>query len=244
VSIQENFEDTAAGTQAVRRLLGGLPLAVELLLAGNESQFVAANSNTSWAHTSAKRLLDLAITVPALIFLAPLLALLALLISLDSPGPVLFRQKRLGYRGRPFDILKLRTMTVLEDGETIEQARRDDARTTRVGRWLRAFSLDELPQLINVIEGEMSLIGPRPHARAHDDFYARLIAGYPRRQDVKPGITGWAQIHGLRGATPTVDSMSRRVDFDVWYANHASFALDVKILLRTPLEVLRRRNAY
>jgi len=244
VSIQENFEDTVAGAQAVRRLLGSMPVAVELLLAGNESRFVAANSNKSWPHTSSKRLLDFAIAVPTLIFLAPLLALLALLIRLDSPGPVLFRQKRLGYRGRPFDILKLRTMTVLEDGETIEQARRDDARTTRVGRWLRAFSLDELPQLINVIEGNMSLIGPRPHARAHDDFYARLIAGYPRRQDVKPGITGWAQIHGLRGATPTVDSMSRRVDFDVWYANHASFALDVKILLRTPLEVLRRRNAY
>ena len=244
MSIQENFEDAAAGTQAVRRLLGSLPLAVELLLAGSESRFVAANSNRSWAHKSSKRLLDLAIAVPALIVTAPLLAVLALLIRLDSSGPVLFRQKRLGYRGRLFDILKLRTMKVLEDGETIEQARRDDARTTRVGRWLRAFSLDELPQLINVIKGEMSLIGPRPHARAHDDFYARLIAGYLRRQDIKPGITGWAQIHGLRGATPTVDSMSRRVDFDVWYANHASFALDVKILLRTPLEVLRRRNAY
>ena len=244
MSIQENFEAAAAGTQAVRRLLGSLPLAVELLLAGSESRFVAANSNRSWAHKSSKRLLDLAIAVPALIVTAPLLAVLALLIRLDSSGPVLFRQKRLGYRGRLFDILKLRTMKVLEDGETIEQARRDDARTTRVGRWLRAFSLDELPQLINVIKGEMSLIGPRPHARAHDDFYARLIAGYLRRQDIKPGITGWAQIHGLRGATPTVDSMSRRVDFDVWYANHASFALDVKILLRTPLEVLRRRNAY
>ena len=244
MSIQENFEDAAAGTQAVRRLLGSLPLAVELLLAGSESRFVAANSNRSWAHKSSKRLLDLAIAVPALIVTAPLLAVLALLIRLDSSGPVLFRQKRLGYRGRLFDILKLRTMKVLEDGETIEQARRDDARTTRVGRWLRAFSLDELPQLINVIKGEMSLIGPRPHARAHDDFYARLIAGYLRRQDIKPGITGWAQIHGLRGATPTLRHMSRRVDFDVWYADHASFALDAKILLRTPMEVVRPRNAY
>ena len=233
-----------AGTQAVRRMLDSLPSSVGLLLAGSESRFVAANSNQSWAHKSSKRLLDLAIAVPALIVLAPLLALLALLVRLDSPGPVLFRQKRLGYRGRPFDILKLRTMKVLEDGETVAQARPDDARTTRIGRWLRTFSLDELPQLINVVKGEMSLVGPRPHARAHDDFYARLIVGYPLRQDVKPGITGWAQIHGLRGATPTVDIMSRRVDFDVWYAHHASFGLDVKILLRTPLEVLRRRNAY
>ena len=244
MSIQENSEDTAAVTQAVRRLLGSMPVAVELLLAGNESRFVAANSNKSWAHTSSKRLLDLAIAVPALIFLAPFLALLALLIRLDSPGPALFRQKRLGYRGRPFDIFKLRTMRVLEDGETIAQARPDDARVTQIGRWLRASSLDELPQLINVIKGEMSLVGPRPHARAHDDFYARLIAGYPHRQDVNPGITGWAQVNGLRGATPTVDIMSRRVDFDVWYARHASFGLDLEILLRTPLEVLRRRNAY
>ena len=225
-------------------MLDSLPLSVGLLLTGSESGFVAANSNQSWAHKSPKRLLDLAIAVPALIILAPLLAFLALLVRLDSPGPMLFRQKRLGYRGRPFDILKFRTMRVLEDGEAIAQARPDDARTTRVGRWLRAFSLDELPQLVNVVNGEMSLVGPRPHARAHDEFYARLIAGYSRRQDVKPGITGWAQIHGLRGATPTVDSMSRRVDFDVWYANHANFALDMEILLRTPLEVLRRRNAY
>ena len=244
MSIQETSADMMASTQAGRRLLDSLPSSFGLLLAGCESRFVAANSNQSWAHGSSKRLLDLAIAVPALIVLAPLLALLALLIRLDSPGPALFRQKRLGYQGRPFDILKLRTMRVLEDGETIAQARPDDTRVTRVGRWLRTFSLDELPQLINVVKGEMSLVGPRPHARAHDDFYARRIVGYPLRQDVKPGITGWAQIHGLRGATPTIDIMSRRVDFDVWYAHHTSFGLDVNILLRTPLEVLRRRNAY
>ena len=135
-------------------------------------------------------------------------------------------------------------MRVLENGEAIAQARPGDPRTTRVGRWLRTFSLDELPQLVNVVKGEMSLVGPRPHALAHDALYARLIADYGLRQSIKPGITGWAQIHGLRGATPTVEAMSRRVDYDVWYADHASFALDFKILLRTPLEVLRRRNAY
>ncbi|MDE2162767.1 MAG: sugar transferase [Alphaproteobacteria bacterium] len=188
--------------------------------------------------------MDLFIAVPALILVAPLLVLLALLVRLDSTGSVLFRQKRLGHRGRPFAILKLRTMTVLEDGAAVVQAQRDDARTTRIGRWLRALSLDELPQLLNVIKGEMSLVGPRPHALVHDLHYARLIANYQRRQDVKPGITGWAQINGLRGATPTVEVMSRRVDFDVWYANHASLALDLKILFRTPFEVFRRRNAY
>ncbi len=208
-----------------------------------EVRFVAANGNEGWAHKPSKRLLDLAIAVPAFVFLAPLLAVVALLIRLDSPGPVLFRQTRLGYRGRPFKILKFRTMSVQEDGEIIVQARPGDRRTTRVGRWLRAFSLDELPQLFNVVIGDMSLIGPRPHAKAHDLFYARLIPGYRLRQEVKPGMTGWAQIHGLRGATPTVDLMAHRVDFDAWYANHASLCLDAQILLRTPLEVLRRRNA-
>ncbi|MGC9953051.1 MAG: sugar transferase [Rhizomicrobium sp.] len=244
MSIQENFADMVSGAQTVRRMLDRLPIGIEPLSVGSKTTFLAANSNKSWAHKSSKRLLDVAIAVPALIVLAPLLAFLALLIRLESPGPALFRQKRLGYRGRPFDILKLRTMKVREDGETVTQAHPDDARTTRIGRWLRTFSVDELPQLINVVKGEMSLVGPRPHARAHDAFYARLIADYQRRQNVRPGITGWAQVHGLRGATPTVDSMSRRVDFDVWYANHASFVLDLKILLRTPLEVLRRRNAY
>ena len=244
MSIHEPFTDVTSDALIVRRALEALSDTVAFLPPGSEARFVTANSNKNWAYTSSKRLLDLVIAVPVLIVLTPLLAFLALLIRLDSPGPVLFCQKRLGYRGRSFGILKLRTMRVLEDGETVTQARPDDTRTTRLGRWLRASSLDELPQLINVIKGEMSLVGPRPHAKAHDEFYGRLIANYPRRQDVKPGMTGWAQIHGLRGATPTVDIMSARVDFDVWYANHASFALDLKILLRTPFEVLSRRNAY
>jgi len=242
VSIQESFADMTE--EAVRHAPDRLASCIELLSADNAAEFVAANSDTNWAHNSAKRLLDLAIAIPALIFMAPLLAVLAILVRLDSPGPVLFRQKRLGYGGQPFDIFKFRTMTVMENGETIVQARRDDARTTRVGRWLRAYSLDELPQFFNVVKGDMSLVGPRPHACAHDEFYGRVIVNYSRRQEVKPGITGWAQVHGLRGATPTVGQMSRRVDLDLWYAEHASFALDAKILLRTPMEVLRSRNAY
>ena len=244
MSIHEQYSDVTADAHIVRRALQALSDTIAFLPPGSEARYVAANCNQGWAHQPFKRLLDLAIAVPVLILLAPLLAIIGLLIRLDSPGPVLFRQKRLGYRGQPFDILKLRTMRVLENGETITQASPDDARTTRLGRWLRTSSLDELPQLINVVKGEMSLVGPRPHAKAHDEFYSRLIANYPQRQNVKPGMTGWAQINGLRGATPTVDIMSRRVDFDVWYANHASFGLDVKILLRTPFEVLSRRNAY
>lgn len=191
-----------------------------------------------------KRALDLSIAVPALILLAPIMALFAILIRIDSSGPALFFQRRLGQGGKPFEIVKFRTMSVLEDGEDITQVRRDDKRVTPMGRWLRKSSLDELPQLINVIRGEMSLVGPRPHAVAHDRLFGVLIDNYQLRQSVKPGITGWAQVHGLRGETRTVDDMKERVAFDIWYARHASLALDLEILGRTPLEVLRQRNAY
>jgi len=191
-----------------------------------------------------KRALDLAVALPLLILLAPLLGAIALWIALDSKGPVFFRQTRTGLGGRVFDIVKFRTMTVLENGAHVVQAKENDPRVTRAGRVLRQSSLDELPQLLNVIAGTMSLVGPRPHALAHDAYYETRIAGYTLRQSVKPGITGWAQVHGLRGETPTLDSMKRRVIFDAWYAANASLGLDLEILIRTPFEVLRRRNAH
>ena len=190
-----------------------------------------------------KRMLDLTLSVVALVIALPVLVLVALLIRLDSRGPILFRQTRLGRNGRPFDIYKFRTMNVLENGDTIVQACENDKRITRVGAWLRTTSLDELPQLLNVIFGDMSLVGPRPHARAHDTYYAARIAEYELRQSVKPGITGWAQIHGLRGETKTVDDMRERVAYDIWYAKNARLSTDLRVLLRTPLEVLRSRNA-
>jgi exopolysaccharide biosynthesis polyprenyl glycosylphosphotransferase len=191
-----------------------------------------------------KRTLDLVIAIPLLVLLAPLMAVIALWIALDSQGPVFFRQTRRGLGGATFDILKFRTMTVLENGATVVQATQNDPRVTRAGRNLRKSSLDELPQLLNVIAGTMSLVGPRPHALAHDEHYVRLIDGYALRQSVKPGITGWAQVHGLRGETPTLESMKRRVLFDAWYAGNANLMLDIEILIRTPFEVLRRRNAH
>ncbi|MGH6871500.1 MAG: exopolysaccharide biosynthesis polyprenyl glycosylphosphotransferase [Rhizomicrobium sp.] len=191
-----------------------------------------------------KRALDLAIALPLLVVLAPVLGAIALWIAGDSEGPVLFRQTRRGLGGKPFEILKFRTMTVLENGASVVQATQNDPRVTAAGCVLRKTSLDELPQLLNVIKGEMSLVGPRPHALAHDDDYARRIEGYTLRQAVKPGITGWAQINGSRGETPTLDSMKRRVRLDAWYASNASLALDLEILARTPLEVLRGRNAH
>jgi putative colanic acid biosynthesis UDP-glucose lipid carrier transferase len=203
-----------------------------------------ANERRLGLRPAAKRSLDLLVAIPLLVLLAPLLAVLALVVRSDTAGPVLFRQTRLGLGGRPFDILKFRTMTVMENGDRVVQAQATDCRVTRSGKWLRRTSLDELPQLVNVIKGEMSLVGPRPHARAHDLHYGNLIANYGLRQAVKPGITGWAQINGHRGETATLEAMRNRVDFDVWYALNGSFALDLKILLRTPLAVLLGRNAY
>ncbi|MBS0275706.1 MAG: sugar transferase [Proteobacteria bacterium] len=197
-----------------------------------------------YAHSVTKRALDLALAVPALILLSPLMLILSVLIRAGSEGPAVFRQTRLGLNGAPFQILKFRTMTVLENGPAIKQAELNDARVTKVGAWMRRLSLDELPQLINVINGDMSLIGPRPHALAHDRYYGRQIAGYELRQNVKPGISGWAQVHGHRGATVTISRMRERLAYDVWYSRNATFALDVQIIVRTIGEVVSQRNAY
>jgi putative colanic acid biosynthesis UDP-glucose lipid carrier transferase len=203
-----------------------------------------ATVGIAYALSAAKRALDLAIAIPALLLLSPLLMLLAIAVSLESKGPAIFRQTRLGIHGAPFRILKFRTMTVLENGPVIKQAEIGDARITRFGAWMRRLSIDELPQLINVINGDMSLVGPRPHAMAHDRFYGHEITGYNLRQSVKPGISGWAQIHGHRGATVTVSRMRERLAYDVWYSRNATFALDLQIIFRTILEVFRQRNAY
>ena len=183
------------------------------------------------------------LSLAALLFLLPLLGLIVLAIKLDSRGPALFRQHRTGRHGKIFEIYKFRSMTVLEDGADVVQARVGDVRITRVGRVLRILSLDELPQLFNVLSGEMSLVGPRPHAVTHDEYYSERISHYRLRQQVKPGITGWAQINGARGATPRLSDMQARIDLDVAYVERKNFWLDLEILARTPLVVLSRRNA-
>lgn len=191
-----------------------------------------------------KRVTDLIGACLALAILAPLLALAAMAIKLDSPGPIFFRQHRCGFNGRTFLIRKFRTMHVLEDGPAIAQANRADPRVTRVGKWLRRASFDELPQLLNVLDGSMSLVGPRPHALAHDGEFDKLVRNYALRRRVKPGLTGWAQVHGCRGPSPTAVMVETRVQYDLWYIDNWSLRLDLAILLRTPLEVLRARNAY
>jgi Undecaprenyl-phosphate glucose phosphotransferase len=192
----------------------------------------------------AKRMLDLIAGLLALLLTLPALLLIAALIRLDSPGPVLFRQRRVGFNGRPFHIYKFRTMTTLDDGAVVQQAARGDARVTRVGRVLRKLSLDELPQLLNVLRGDMSLVGPRPHALAHDMEYRQAIALYAARHNMKPGITGWAQVNGWRGPTPELDLMIRRVEHDLWYVDHWSLWLDIKIMLLTIREAIDTKNAF
>jgi Undecaprenyl-phosphate glucose phosphotransferase len=180
-----------------------------------------------------KRVFDIFAASVGLLAISPMLLMVALIIKFDSPGPVLFSQLRTGYSGRTFRIVKFRTMNVLEDGDVIVQAKKNDDRVTRSGRWLRRTSIDELPQLFNVLWGDMSLVGPRPHALAHDVEYAKLIDRYELRFQVKPGITGWAQVNGFRGETETVDLMASRIDCDLWYISNWSLMLDLRTLIKT-----------
>jgi putative colanic acid biosysnthesis UDP-glucose lipid carrier transferase len=198
---------------------------------------------TSFEH-AAKRSIDLVLAGMALTVLLPLLTIVALAIKLDSPGPVLFRQQRCGFNGRGFQIYKFRTMSVLEDGPSIVQAQLGDKRFTRLGAWLRRTSIDELPQLVNVLNGSMSLVGPRPHAVAHDNEFDKIVRNYAFRRRVKPGLTGWAQVNGCRGPTPTAASIEQRVEYDLWYIDNWSLSLDIAILVWTPMELIRSHNAY
>ena len=191
-----------------------------------------------------KSIMDYSIATLALIGLAPVMILIALAIRLDSPGPVFFVQSRGGYRHRAIPVIKFRTMTVLEDGPVVVQAQRGDMRITRVGRFLRRTSLDELPQLFNVLHGELSVVGPRPHALAHDEYYGKIIKQYASRQKMKPGITGWAQVNGYRSETRDPELMLQRVKHDLYYIENWSPWLDLQILFRTVRVIFSDKNAY
>ncbi|KVZ76993.1 undecaprenyl-phosphate glucose phosphotransferase [Burkholderia ubonensis] len=191
-----------------------------------------------------KAVFDRLFAAAVLIATAPLLLAIALAVRLSSKGPVLFRQQRQGANGKTFTIIKFRTMRLHDDHDAVRQATRDDPRITRVGAFLRRTSLDEMPQFINVLRGEMSVVGPRPHALEHDDLYRKIVDGYIHRYRVKPGITGWAQIHGLRGETERVEKMRRRVEADLYYLRNWSFALDMRIVMATVLRGWTHSNAY
>jgi putative colanic acid biosynthesis UDP-glucose lipid carrier transferase len=195
--------------------------------------------------TVLKRAIDICASLLLLASLLPLMAVIAALVKFDTPGPVLFRQQRFGISKKPFKLYKFRSMRCAASNDpSVPQARRHDPRVTRIGRFLRRTSLDELPQLLNVLKGDMSLVGPRPHATLHDEKYAALIDGYVARHRVKPGITGWAQVHGWRGETDTLEKMQRRVEYDIYYMNNWSLRLDFEILFKTLAVVLGQRNAY
>ncbi len=192
----------------------------------------------------AKRASDVLLAGLILVAIAPLLAAIAFGVKLSSPGPVLFKQRRYGMDGREIVVYKFRSMRVCEDGAHVPQARRDDPRVTRFGAFLRRTSLDELPQFLNVLQGRMSVVGPRPHAVAHNELYRKLIGGYMVRHKVRPGITGWAQVNGLRGETERIEKMRQRIEYDLEYLRRWSLGLDLRIVLQTFLVLLRDRHAY
>ena len=196
------------------------------------------------ASSFGKRALDIAGALAALLLFLPLLCTIAMAIRLESGGPVIFRQRRTGHRGHIFTIYKFRTMTVAEDGDSIRHATQNDARVTPMGALLRKLSLDELPQFLNVLKGDMSMVGPRPHALAHDQHYGELIPTYPDRFRAKPGLTGLAQVNGLRGEIQDVRCMRDRVAADNLYIDSWSLGLDVAILAKTALIIFRDPQAY
>ena len=249
---------TSAELRDIEQAMRQTPLPVKLLPSSNFRSIIERRDSVlsgllhclelqraplSRSEQISKRALDLVGAAVALAILTPVLVIAALAIKLNSPGPVIFRQKRNGFDEVPFTIFKFRTMTVLEDGDVVVQASVGDARITPVGAFLRKTSIDELPQLLNVLRGDMSLVGPRPHAMVHDKAYRTIIGDYFKRHHVKPGMTGWAQVHGLRGETAKTSDMQRRVEYDLWYIDHWSLALECYILFRTAFS-LAGNKAY
>jgi putative colanic acid biosynthesis UDP-glucose lipid carrier transferase len=216
----------------------------ELYSATADYRIQAPAGSTSVATHPFKRLTDIVVAGSALLLFLPLLLVVMLVIRLESPGQAIFRQRRTGYRGQVFTILKFRTMTVTEDCAAVRQATKNDARVTEVGALLRKLSIDELPQLWNVLKGDMSIVGPRPHALAHDEYYGALIPTYAARFRAKPGLTGYAQVNGFRGEIRDTRCMSDRVAADNSYIEEWSPALDMAILFRTLPLIFKDPRAY
>ncbi|MFM9434216.1 putative colanic acid biosysnthesis UDP-glucose lipid carrier transferase [Janthinobacterium sp. CG_23.3] len=212
--------------------VGGMPV-----IAICESPFTGFNSMI-------KRGSDIILGGLIQVMLLPIMLVIAAAVKATSPGPIIFRQRRYGLYGEEIIVYKFRSMTVAEDGAKVVQATKNDQRVTKIGAFLRRSSLDELPQFINVLQGRMSIVGPRPHAVAHNEQYRKLIKGYMLRHKVKPGITGWAQVNGLRGETETLDKMEARVEYDLDYLRNWSLWLDIRIIFRTVKVVLARENAH
>ena len=220
-----------------------LPLLKVQKLGGTKLLLVHRKPIEGWSYIF-KAIMDYLFASIALVLFFPAMILIALFIKLDSPGPIFFLQRRHGYNHQPIRVLKFRTMTVMEDGDKVQQAQKEDKRVTKVGKFLRKTSLDELPQLINVLKGEMSLVGPRPHAMAHNHYYSEMIEKYANRHRVKPGITGWAQVNGHRGPTNKPEDMKKRAELDLHYIDNWSIWLDMKIIVMTPFYGFVGKNAF
>lgn len=238
------LQDSTVSTYFVpESLIFGMPgiqlreMAGKPVLASTETPFIGLAALP-------KRLLDLSGALFGLILLAPLLLIVATIVKLSSHGPVLFKQKRYGVFGKPINVYKFRSMIPSAPDAPVIQATAGDSRVTRFGKFLRQTSLDELPQLFNVLRGDMSLVGPRPHAVEHNELYRKLVSGYMLRHKIKPGITGWAQVNGFRGETETLEKMQKRIDYDLYYIQHWSIWLDFIILWRTARVLFGDKNAY
>ena len=226
-------------TDIVARAVDSVPSADEPAVRG-----LLAAETADLDGSFSKRAIDIMGALAALLLFLPLLLCIAMAVRLESGGPVIFKQRRTGHQGRIFTIYKFRTMTVAEDSGNVRQATRDDTRVTAVGAVLRKLSLDELPQFLNVLKGDMSLVGPRPHALAHDDYYGDLIPAYADRFRAKPGLTGLAQVNGLRGEIQDLRCMRNRIAADNLYIDSWSWGLDIAILAKTALIIFRDPHAY
>jgi putative colanic acid biosynthesis UDP-glucose lipid carrier transferase len=244
VAAIQALNDSTATTYLVPDLLLSDLLGSRWIMLGNTPLIVINDHPFYGGWWALKKIEDLVLGTLILFLILPVMLVIALAIKLTSKGPILFKQRRHGLNGEVIRVYKFRTMTTLDDGDVVVQATKEDTRITPIGKFLRRYSLDELPQFINVLQGTMSIVGPRPHAVAHNDYYRELINGYMQRHKVKPGITGWAQVNGLRGETETLDKMQARVQFDIYYINHWTLGLDLKIIFLTILNGVNRKIAY
>lgn len=247
--VLEQLLDTTASVHYLHDFLLFRPIREAMTPIGNMSVFTIIDSPQRGLDQIIKRIFDITGSLIGLILTLPLLILVAICIKLDSKGPILFTQKRWGNKAYPFEIYKFRSMTQKSSesakvGENIQQTTKNDTRVTRVGSFIRRTSIDELPQLLNILKGDMSIVGPRPHAVGHNQQYRTLVRGYMLRHKMKPGLTGWAQIHGYRGETDTIDKMEKRIQYDLEYLRNWTPLLDLYIIFRTIWIVISGKNAY
>jgi Undecaprenyl-phosphate glucose phosphotransferase len=241
-SLAYQLSDLPFGVHVVLTDAADLMASLQIAEVGSLTTMEVSRPPLSSADLAVKRAVDVVGSLSGLLLLSPLLLFVSIAIKLDSRGPIFFRQLRHGFNNEPIQVIKFRSMHVVEDGRMFTQATRNDSRVTRVGRLIRRTSIDEIPQLINVLHGDMSIVGPRPHATAHNELFKKRILRLVRRHNVKPGITGWAQINGCRGETDTLEKMQRRVEYDLYYIDNWSVLLDMKIIMMTLFAVLSKTN--